>query len=103
MIRRPPRSTLFPYTTLFRSAVAALFDHPLSQGARGLHRGFVIERRQRLQRRVGAHSPHGAILTAGRVEGHHRGVGRGAADEGVEAAAETVFALAHCPSLAAVW
>src|SRR2546427_5348332 len=26
MIRRPPRSTLFPYTTLFRS-------HPLSSGA----------------------------------------------------------------------
>src|SRR2546422_10482318 len=25
MIRRPPRSTLFPYTTLFRSA---LFDYP---------------------------------------------------------------------------
>src|SRR5260221_6731484 len=24
MIRRPPRSTLFPYTTLFRSAVEAL-------------------------------------------------------------------------------
>src|SRR5438034_2433432 len=24
MSRRPPRSTLFPYTTLFRSAVAAL-------------------------------------------------------------------------------
>src|SRR2546427_4840443 len=24
MIRRPPRSTLFPYTTLFRSIVAAL-------------------------------------------------------------------------------
>src|SRR2546422_7553187 len=24
MIRRPPRSTLFPYTTLFRSAVAKL-------------------------------------------------------------------------------
>src|SRR3712207_7173505 len=27
MIRRPPRSTLFPYTTLFRSA---LFQHPSS-------------------------------------------------------------------------
>src|SRR3712207_8441430 len=26
MIRRPPRSTLFPYTTLFRSAVA-FFEH----------------------------------------------------------------------------
>src|SRR2546429_1656951 len=24
MIRRPPRSTLFPYTTLFRSALAAV-------------------------------------------------------------------------------
>src|SRR5260370_19220706 len=26
MIRRPPRSTLFPYTTLFRSERAAEFD-----------------------------------------------------------------------------
>src|SRR2546425_5873636 len=25
MIRRPPRSTLFPYTTLFRSSLATLF------------------------------------------------------------------------------
>src|SRR2546430_11134715 len=27
MIRRPPRSTLFPYTTLFRSAEAHLYRH----------------------------------------------------------------------------
>src|SRR3712207_8773368 len=27
MIRRPPRSTLFPYTTLFRSVRASLEDH----------------------------------------------------------------------------
>src|SRR5260221_10854965 len=27
MIRRPPRSTLFPYTTLFRSDVAPDFSH----------------------------------------------------------------------------
>src|SRR2546427_8835344 len=42
MIRRPPRSTLFPYTTLFRSAIAggagfaqaqAAFHHP---GAKAL-------------------------------------------------------------------
>src|SRR5690349_22029842 len=26
MIRRPPRSTLFPYTTLFRSSLGALFE-----------------------------------------------------------------------------
>src|SRR2546430_13638961 len=35
MIRRPPRSTLFPYTTLFRSlsAVARLFTYSLVCGA----------------------------------------------------------------------
>src|SRR3989454_1653827 len=30
MIRRPPRSTLFPYTTLFRSPQVFLLDEPLS-------------------------------------------------------------------------
>src|SRR2546426_2461437 len=34
MIRRPPRSTLFPYTTLFRSAYFAG-----APGGRALHRG----------------------------------------------------------------
>src|SRR2546430_12376301 len=29
MIRRPPRSTLFPYTTLFRSAVVRLAEEPV--------------------------------------------------------------------------
>src|SRR2546423_9694265 len=28
MIRRPPRSTLFPYTTLFRSILAGRIDWP---------------------------------------------------------------------------
>src|SRR5260221_9899162 len=31
MIRRPPRSTLFPYTTLFRSAVLVDLDHQRDQ------------------------------------------------------------------------
>src|SRR3712207_7475342 len=30
MIRRPPRSTLFPYTTLFRSQVPVTDFHPYS-------------------------------------------------------------------------
>src|SRR6266508_4832139 len=34
MIRRPPRSTLFPYTTLFRSR-----RHPLPRARRGGERG----------------------------------------------------------------
>src|SRR3712207_7459053 len=32
MIRRPPRSTLFPYTTLFRSAAWANLHHSGIQG-----------------------------------------------------------------------
>src|SRR5258708_25554038 len=39
MIRRPPRSTLFPYTTLFRSELAKL-NHDLSD------KSLVAESRQ---------------------------------------------------------
>src|SRR3712207_8685033 len=53
MLRRPPRSTLFPYTTLFRSHVDAA---PVPAGAVGLadleHLGGVVARVGR--RRVGA-------------------------------------------------
>src|SRR3712207_7327366 len=38
MIRRPPRSTLFPYTTLFRSAVRQAGQHG------GAERQVVLER-----------------------------------------------------------
>src|SRR5205809_4810647 len=38
MIRRPPRSTLFPYTTLFRSRTVEPFR---SQSIRG---GFILSR-----------------------------------------------------------
>src|SRR3712207_8474157 len=34
MIRRPPRSTLFPYTTLFRSLAAAALDRGHEAGER---------------------------------------------------------------------
>src|SRR5260370_16606906 len=33
MIRRPPRSTLFPYTTLFRSPISKLASRPSAPGA----------------------------------------------------------------------
>src|SRR2546426_4281350 len=35
MIRRPPRSTLFPYTTLFRSTGGRDRGHPVAQPALG--------------------------------------------------------------------
>src|SRR2546422_4951760 len=44
MIRRPPRSTLFPYTTLFRSHVAAVVRR--RRAATG-HRGAVAARAPR--------------------------------------------------------
>src|SRR5918998_3711356 len=40
MIRRPPRSTLFPYTTLFRSALELLRGR-LLEGGEEPHRGEV--------------------------------------------------------------
>src|SRR2546430_5428580 len=41
MIRRPPRSTLFPYTTLFRSAICEQVEDP--KLAKGLVRREVVE------------------------------------------------------------
>src|SRR2546426_9127088 len=52
MIRRPPRSTLFPYTTLFRSApsavsTAARRDEPVTVTRRALRRPTGTRRRAR--------------------------------------------------------
>src|SRR3712207_7445224 len=57
MIRRPPRSTLFPYTTLFRSAPARgvlragrlAHARPLD-GAPARRQGAVVQQRPRHQR-----------------------------------------------------
>src|SRR2546427_3082453 len=88
MIRRPPRSTLFPYTTLFRSErdaerdrsdTAAEVQHPgigerlrAPDGARARHHhvplrvhdtvGFVDERRDRKSTRL--NSSHSQISYA---------------------------------------
>src|SRR3712207_9197410 len=60
MIRRPPRSTLFPYTTLFRSG--ALLDQPFLRAVGDRrHDGRVIVEtelachRERRERRAVAH------------------------------------------------
>src|SRR2546429_7398913 len=42
MIRRPPRSTLFPYTTLFRSATPQEGDQGLAAGQRLHHRRALL-------------------------------------------------------------
>src|SRR5690349_23120697 len=58
MIRRPPRSTLFPYTTLFRSLRGALLPRarpgagaPAPGGARGAARLRLAGQRARAEER----------------------------------------------------
>src|SRR5256885_4301725 len=61
MIRRPPRSTLFPYTTLFRSrAQRSSFDEDWYSAGRhswgfSLARGSDIETREAAGRRATRH------------------------------------------------
>src|SRR5256886_17527820 len=43
MIRRPPRSTLFPYTTLFRSLPALLLEPRIAEELAGAGDVFVVE------------------------------------------------------------
>src|SRR3712207_7065358 len=61
MIRRPPRSTLFPYTTLFRSV-----DRHAVLGRDGLHAlGHLLRReaaRLVVRRRLGQPDHHGLPL-----------------------------------------
>src|SRR2546422_8591332 len=62
MIRRPPRSTLFPYTTLFRSGPQALHERePLGEARRPARRGET-ERGDRKSTRL--NSSHGYISYA---------------------------------------
>src|SRR2546430_12741800 len=62
MIRRPPRSTLFPYTTLFRSGISCLTSESLSTSKGTSHRTFAvgggtIDGVQPWLRRKGSNSP----------------------------------------------
>src|SRR3712207_8686560 len=81
MIRRPPRSTLFPYTTLFRSlldgvaepareapedalAVARGLGAGVHLGRRLLQRGRLAERRRRDRKSTRLNSSHANISYA---------------------------------------
>src|SRR2546422_2206102 len=74
MIRRPPRSTLFPYTTLFRSGdqIAAVRRVSVDAGreqrvddgdlARGTEVGAMSRRREPLHARCGRSEEHTSEL-----------------------------------------
>src|SRR5687767_15419690 len=65
MIRRPPRSTLFPYTTLFRSRVG---DDLLDVGVQRSH--LRRDGRRDAAEILRHHGMHGDRLTPGRSEEH---------------------------------
>src|SRR3989442_15231063 len=89
MIRRPPRSTLFPYTTLFRSdgdeahvpelrAAPGLFDHDRDRVAGGrLHLHVpvhVLEPDRLLRGDLAAPRPHGGRVAGGLRPRELRGI-----------------------------
>src|SRR2546422_5284024 len=61
MIRRPPRSTLFPYTTLFRSARLSVVQRARRRGAIP---GAASQRRDRDRKSTRLNSSHGYISYA---------------------------------------
>src|SRR3712207_8275768 len=68
MIRRPPRSTLFPYTTLFRSVAEVGVARAAAHRPRRPRRRGDVE---------GAHLPEVPLRPA-RVRGRHQAHARGA-------------------------
>src|SRR2546428_9336861 len=69
MIRRPPRSTLFPYTTLFRSAFKLV---PLARTR--LHKGSQNSRAgaARIANHADHHSPRDRHLVSDATHWRHR-------------------------------
>src|SRR3989442_4446774 len=55
MIRRPPRSTLFPYTTLFRSLITEATPQPVRQPPRPQRRGLNRRRDRKSTRLNSSH------------------------------------------------
>jgi len=60
MIRRPPRSTLFPYTTLFRSRDAMMREYDVRYPGYGLGRnmGYAADDHREALRRLGPSEIH---------------------------------------------
>src|SRR3712207_7037001 len=76
MIRRPPRSTLFPYTTLFRSVRhgkgegIALVGGAENRAALAHHRAVNLGDAQSLITRRPGQQSHRAVVNAERSEEH---------------------------------
>src|SRR3712207_7509337 len=65
MIRRPPRSTLFPYPTLFRSGAEAVLGQPAQRAAVPLVEDLQQPPHRRRARGVAGDVPVGHVLGVG--------------------------------------
>src|SRR2546422_2105181 len=72
MIRRPPRSTLFPYTTLFRSQVGQLLQGDVTHCVAGSLQdsGRTIQLRATRESQADVSSKNTDVADAGRSEEH---------------------------------
>src|SRR5260370_326642 len=74
MIRRPPRSTLFPYTTLFRSVVRAVLSFDQAGIDRGRERRIVEGHGDVLPPGLAGLLPRRADVVAGGLQAEVRGL-----------------------------
>src|SRR2546427_8596720 len=70
MIRRPPRSTLFPYTTLFRSSAPIGFDAISPHSEADFFAACALRTMSRSARRIGAEMMSNRSETLARSEEH---------------------------------
>ena len=96
-VRRAARRTVD-----VEDASRRLAQHARRQRPRRLEIRFVVQRRQRLERRVRAHAPDGRVLPARRVERHEARIRRRPPDEHIEPAPVSILPFARNPFLAAV-
>src|SRR3712207_9251418 len=89
MIRRPPRSTLFPYTTLFRSHLVGLVDEDRPTPLERRHHVLVVDD-------LLADVDRGAVDLQGALDGDHRPVHAGAVAPGV-GQQDTSALISHVP------
>src|SRR5437588_5966788 len=68
MLRRPPRSTLFPYTTLFRSMVLAAEGRKANDSHADCYQYFCVPEYGTANGRLHFHAVHLKILIAVRSE-----------------------------------
>lgn len=74
-----------------------LTEQSLGEGLRGFHEGFVVERDQRLERRVGGSAFDAGEVGVGAIEGREIRMRSGSLEECVHAAAIAVLAGAVGP------